>query len=286
METRQHEATTSNPLAKHFRQPNIYIQLPSQGQYWPPAALNLPVNGEIGILPMTTKDEIVLKTPDALINGQGVVNVIHSCCPSIKDAWNMPSIDADAVLIAIRIASYGKQMDFKSKCPYCNHEGEYAIDLTVLLAGIQSPDYSRTLYINGMKIKFKPQPYSSVNKTNMIAFEEQQLLRSLSAYADNPNEAKTQFDLHLAKVLELNTALITSSIESITLDDGTIVTQTQYIEEFLRNAETQVVKDIRQYLTDLAKVAGIKPIDVSCNGEACDRQFPIALTFDYASFFG
>jgi hypothetical protein len=62
---------------------------------------------------MTTKDEITLKTPDALLNGQGVVNVIESCCPAIKDAWAMPSIDVDATLIAIRIASYGNQMDLR-----------------------------------------------------------------------------------------------------------------------------------------------------------------------------
>jgi hypothetical protein len=73
--------TNSNPLAKHFRQPAIYLRLPSQGQYWPENAITLPVTGELPVYPMTTKDEITLRTPDALINGTGVVSVIESCIP-------------------------------------------------------------------------------------------------------------------------------------------------------------------------------------------------------------
>ena len=102
---------SANPLAKHFRQPAIYMKLPSQGRFWPSEALNLPATGAIPVYPMTAKDEIVLRTPDALMNGQGIIDVIQSCCPNIVDAWRMPSIDVDAVLVAIRIASYGNQMD-------------------------------------------------------------------------------------------------------------------------------------------------------------------------------
>jgi hypothetical protein len=53
---------STNPLAKHFRQASIYFKLPSGGQYWPPGSLDLPPNSEIGVMSMTTKDEITLKT--------------------------------------------------------------------------------------------------------------------------------------------------------------------------------------------------------------------------------
>ena len=100
----------SNPLAKHFRQPALYVKLTSNGSFWPDGSLDLPVTGEIPIYPMTTKDEITLRTPDALINGTSVVKVIESCAPNIKDAWKMPTVDVDSTLIAIRIASYGPKM--------------------------------------------------------------------------------------------------------------------------------------------------------------------------------
>jgi len=50
----------SNPLSGHFRQPSIFLKLPSEGRYWQPNSINLPANGEVGIMAMTTKDEIML----------------------------------------------------------------------------------------------------------------------------------------------------------------------------------------------------------------------------------
>ena len=90
---------SNNPLQKHFRQPAVYLRLPAGGRFWDSKALEMPESMEIPIYPMTIKDEITIKTPDALMNGQGVVDVIHSCCPSIKNAWATPSVDLDAIFI-------------------------------------------------------------------------------------------------------------------------------------------------------------------------------------------
>ena len=93
-----------NPLASIMRQPKIYISLPSKGQYWPPDSLKVSDNQEYPVYSMTAKDELLLKTPDALLNGQAVVDVLESCVPNIVNAWDCPQIDLDALLIAIRIA--------------------------------------------------------------------------------------------------------------------------------------------------------------------------------------
>ena len=276
---------STNPLAKHFRQPSIYFKLPSGGQYWPKGSLDLPPNGEIGVMSMTTKDEITLKTPDALLNGQGVVDVIHSCCPAVKDAWKMPSIDVDAALIAIRIASYGNQMDFSAKCPHCTQSNEYAIDLGKSLISITPPDYTIPLSVDGLKIRVHPQPYFSMNKTNMIAFEEQQIMRSLAGLEDNPEEAKVKFDLHIAKVIELNIALLANSTKSVETESGDLVTDPDHITEFYNNADNRIIKKVQGYLAELNEKAAIKPVDVTCLTEECKKEFPVNITFDYASFF-
>lgn len=285
MEETTTAVASTNPLAKHFRQPAIYFKLPSRGRYWPTTALNLPPNGELGVMSMTTKDEITLKTPDALLNGQGVVNVIESCCPSIKDAWAMPSIDVDAALIAVRIASYGNQMDFTAKCPHCDQSHDYAIDLSLTLASITTPDYSIPLAVDGLKIHVHPQPYFSLNKTNMIAFEEQQILRSLSGLEDDPQGAKEKFDQHMSKVIELNIALLANSTKSIETADGTLVADPDHITEFYNNADTKIIKKVQGYLTELGEKAAIKPVDVTCLNGECLKGFPVNITFDYASFF-
>ena len=275
-----------NPLSKHFRQPSIYFKLPSSGKYWADGSLTMPETGEIGVMPLTTRDEITLKTPDALLNGQGVVDVIQSCCPDIKDAWAMPSIDVDATLIAIRIASYGNQMDFGTTCPHCKTEQDHALDLGQTLSSIDPPSYDVPLVINGLRIKVHPQPYFALNKTNMIAFEEQQIVRSLQGLENDTQEAKKRFDEHLAKIIDLNINLLSSSTESIETADGTIVTNPEHIQEFYNNADTKVIRKLQEYLNELNVKSGIKPLDVTCTEEECGKEYPVNITFDYASFFG
>ena len=276
---------SANPLAKHFRQPSIFIKLPSSGAYWPQGAIDLPVTGEIGVMSLTTKDEITLRTPDALMNGQGVVSVIESCCPNIHDAWLMPSLDVDAVLIAIRIASYGNQMDFSTSCPHCGESHEYAINLGNLLDTIEVPNYDTVFSTNGLRIKFKPQSYAELNKTNLIAFEEQQILRALSEMLDSPDRAKLDFDVHLTKVIELNTNLLTTSTEYIETADGQKVADYHLLFEFYANADSRQIKTIQGFITELNANKGLKPVPVNCLNEACGKEFPVSITFDYASFF-
>lgn len=273
---------SQNPLAKHFRQPAIYLKLPSQGSYWADGTLELAVSGEIGILPMSTKDEITLKTPDALINGQGVVSVIESCCPNIKDAWAAPSIDVDSILISIRIASYGNNMDVESVCPHCGETSEYAINLGNVLQSIKLPAYQKKVEVENLKIKLKPAPYYAVNKANQIAFEEQQIIKSLSGMLDDA-EASAEFDKHLAKLITLSIENLSFSTDYIELDDGTIVNNPKHIAEFYQNCDTKVIKEIRSTLAEFDKDGSIKSIPVNCT--SCSKEFLIDLTFDYASFF-
>lgn len=285
MEINNQQNTAQNPLSKHFRQPAIYFKLPSGGKYWKDGSLSLSATGEVGVMPMTTKDEITLKTPDALLNGQGVVSVVQSCCPEIHNAWEMPATDVDATLIAIRIASYGNQMDFSATCPHCETSNDYAIDLGNTLSSIQEPNYTESITVEGLSVKIKPQNYAEVNRANMIAFEEQQILRSIGDMADNPQEAKERFDTHLKNIIDLNVNTLASQTESITTEDGQVVTDLAFITEFYNNATNKTIKTIQEYVNKLNVNGGVKPVDVNCNNEECGKEFPITITFDYASFF-
>ena len=272
-----------NPLTKHFRQPSVYLKLPSHGSFWPEGSIDLPMNGEVGILPMSTKDEITLRTPDALLNGQGVVSVVESCCPSVKNAWLMPSIDVDAIVIAIRIASYGNEMEFGTTCPNCSESNDYVIDLGNILGNISAPNFNKKVEVNNLKIKLKPQTYANLNKASTIQFEEQQLLRTVRDLGENPEESKALFDQQLAKLIDLNVLLLASSTEYIELEDSTIVQDQSFIEEFYKNCDTQVTKIVRTELDKISVDGGLTPIEVSC--PSCQHQFPVTIEFDYSSFF-
>ena len=206
---------SQNPLIKHFRRPAIYVKLPSNGAFWPDGTLELTATGDLAILPMTTKDEITIRTPDALLNGTGVVDVIQSCVPSIKDAWKMPSTDVDAVLIAIRIASYSSSMEVETICPHCQDENTYSIDLNNVLQAIKSPNYNETLTVDGLIFKFKPQQYFEANKANLVNFEEQKILNTVSDTELSDEDRSKRFIDHLNRLVELNAQIYVDSTEYI-----------------------------------------------------------------------
>jgi hypothetical protein len=272
-----------NPLSKYFRQPAIYMKLPSAGRYWAEGSVELPVTGEIPVYPMTAKDEVTLRTPDALMNGAGVVDVIQSCCPSIKDGWKMPSVDLDATLIGIRIASYGHEMAIDSKCPHCGEENNHALDLRNILGEISCPDYSKKIKAGDLHITVKPQPFFNVNQQNSVSFEEQRLLEAVNK-ADLSEEDKiTRINESMSRLLKISVDNITNSTESIETTDGTVVTDRNFIGEFYNNADGSVIRAIQKRLGEINEEASIRNRKVVCT--SCTEQFEIPLEFDYANFF-
>lgn len=277
------DAKPINPLMAHFRQPAIYFSLPSLGQFWT-AGLNMPESGELPVYPMTARDEITLRTPDALLNGQGVVDVIHSCCPNITDAWQMPSIDVDATLIAVRIASYGNDMDFDSKCPHCNEENRFSADLGGILSRINTPDYSQKVAVNDLRIKLQPQKYFSVNATGRISYEEQRVLATLGDTNITDEVRVAEYKKHMARIIDLQTRTLSDSTEYIEIPaTNTVVNNPEHIYEFYQNCDAEICKAVRERLEAINAVSAIPPLETNC--QSCEKPYTVPLVFDYASFF-
>ena len=162
-----------NPLAKHFRQPSIYIKLPSEGVWYDDSVITLPENGEIPVYPMTALDEITYRTADALFNGEAVVTVIKSCIPLFKDASRISTQDLDTVLIAIRLATYGHEMEFTSRCPECEEQNDLALDLREIMERIRKADFTKPVVFGDVEIHFKPLTFKEQNDNNTAQFEDQ-----------------------------------------------------------------------------------------------------------------
>jgi hypothetical protein len=273
----------NNPLFKHFRQPALYLKLPSQGRFWPDAAIDLPVTGEIPVYPMTVKDEITLKTPDALMNGVGVIETIQSCCPNIKDAWKMPIIDLDAVLIAMRLASYGHDMDITTTCRNCSSENDNTVDLRMILDRLQVPEF-QSERIENLTFKFKPQAFEHNNKINLIQYEQQRLIDAVTNSSLSDEEKKAQFDEIFPRLTDLSVTTVVNNIESITLDDGSQVVEEHYIKEFLFNCERSVYTEIKNKIDNIIKQLQIEPMEIACS--ECQTVYQADLNFNQTNFFG
>lgn len=274
---------TLNPLKQFFRQPAIYIRLPSGGEFWPQGALELPQNGELPVYPMTAMDEITYRTPDALFNGQAVINVIQSCIPNIKNAWHIPHVDLNAILVAIRMASYGNKIEIASTCPSCQHSDEYQLDLQNVLDNVQVPDYANTAKYGDLEVMFKPMSYEEQNQNNSVQFEQQQLIRNIPA-SDLADEEKLRRMADVMKrIAELTVIAMRDSIAGIRTPTA-FVTEPSHIEEFLNNCDRQMFTTIRDKVIELKQTSELKPVKLEC--QECHHQYEQSLTLDMTSFFG
>jgi hypothetical protein len=278
------EKATNNPLFKHFRQPAIYLKLPSQGRFYPDGSLQISVTGDIPIYPMTVKDELTLKTPDALMNGEGMAAVIRSCCPTILDPWQIPAVDLDAIFIAIRLASYGTGMDVNTSCPKCKEENEHTINLTTVLENISMADYTEQPKIDNLIFKFKPQSYKDVNKINIATFEERRLVNNILDSEIADEEKKRLFDDSFKKINDLNISMIIDCIDSITVE-GKSVSDPAMLREFLDNCSRQTYTDIKDKIQEIMNRNKVKPIKVVCTNADCATEYETAIEFDQANFF-
>jgi hypothetical protein len=272
----------SNPLSQYFRQPSIYIKLPSQGQNYPAGTLIMPANGELPVYPMTAIDEITYRTPDALFNGQATVNVIQSCVPSILDAWAVPSIDLDTILIAIRIASYGHDMEFATTCPACNDTSERTIDLRTMLDALRAPDYAAHVSHGDLSIYFRPLNYKNLNDNSALQYEQQKLLQVIPDSTISEADKMTALTQAFKSLTEITIRSLAISITAIKTPQA-LVSEPAHIEEFLKNCERDLFNQIRDHVLRLREQSELQPLKLECT--ACNHQYQQALTLDMASFF-
>ena len=278
-------SNATNPLSKHFRQPVLYVKLPSQGRWYPPGTVDLPVTGEVPIYAMTAKDEITMKTPDALMNGTSTVHVIESCCPAIKNAWDMPSVDMDTLLISIRIATYGKDMEFSTVCPHCQTKNEQLLDLVQLMGKIQLADWQKPVAHENLEILLKPQSYQDYNKNNLVNFEEQRLMQVVTDDNLDDNEKTQRFDEIFQRLIGSSIEQISKSIAGIRLEDGTVVDNPTYIKEFLDNCDRSVWQSIKARLDEIREQNRWNDITITCENDKCGKTFVTPFVFEQTNFF-
>ena len=272
----------NNPLKQYFRQPAIYIKLPSQGRNYPPETLTMPPTGELPVYPMTAIDEITYRTPDALYNGQATVNVIQSCIPDIKDAWAIPSTDIDTLLIAIRIATHGHSMDFNTVCPACQYESEQTMDLRTVLDSIHIADYDKTIQAGDMEIFFKPLSYRHVNNNNQMQYENQKLLQMLPDAGIPDAEKMSALSDALKKITDITVVALAQSI-SVVKTPQALVSEPEFIEEMLKNCNSKLFNQIRDFIIDLKASSEMQPLKLVCS--ECAHNYEQNITLDMSSFF-
>jgi hypothetical protein len=275
--------TPNNPLRQYFRQPSIYIRLPSGGKFYPEGALNMPPNGELPVLPMTAVDEITYRTPDALFNGSAMVSVIQSCIPDIRNAWEIPAMDVDTILVGIRVASYGHDMELGTSCPKCNHEFEVGVDLRQVLDQIRAPNYELSVNHGDLEFYFKPMNYKNLNDNNQSQFDQQKMLSMLPDSELPDADKMSAISDALRKITAMTVDALCQSIAAVKTPTA-LVTETEYIRELMQNCDRKVFNSVRDHIISLKGQAELQPLKLSC--PECKNEYTQTFTLDMTSFFG
>ena len=281
----------TNPLGQYYRQPQIYIKLPSGGRYYPKEVFTPTETGEIPILPMTAKDEMAFKTPDAMINGQSTVDVIKSCVPNLLDPWKMVNYDTDAVLLAIRIATYGETMDITFRVPGLDEQQQHTMNLPSLLEDLGRIEIAdSTTTSKGFKVDIQPLDYKTLTKIQIARFEQQKMYGTIDSSSMTEEQKQTAFAKSFETLNTVNFSLLIDSIKSITTPKGDTVVDRAQIIEFCNNSDTKTITEIQEKLSELRLQAQIAPLKIKTTEEQIKKgapaSFEVPVTFDNSNFFG
>lgn len=276
-------AAPVNPLAGYYRQPKVYLRLPSRGKWYAQGTLDVSTDGQYPVYAMTAKDELMYKTPDALMNGAATTEVIKSCVPAIKEPWNMPTLDVDACLVAIRIATYGDKMEITTHCPKCKEEQNYDYVLNDHLERISGFEFPEQYAIGDLTFSLKPYTYKEVTSKQLQQMEQERIFNIVNSETMTEEEKLEKFGSSFIKLTEMTVAVVIHSISAITTPQGT-VNDRQMISDFIQNADKEIFKKLSEHLQGIAKGLELKTKKVKCGD--CEHEFEVALSMDQANFFG
>lgn len=287
----QAPVSKNNPLAGFMRQPKIYIKLPSGGIYWAPKSLEPTETGEFPVFSMTAKDELMFKTPDALLNGQAVVEVIQSCVPNIKNAWMIPTIDLDTILIAIRLATYGERMSFTTKIPVTNEDFEFDADLRQLLdQQYNLITWEEQISVNDdLTVYVRPLTYKHMTQVSIKSFETNRILNMVNDDSIADEKKLEIFNSSFANLTQVTVDLLADSIFKIAVQDTEVV-DPRHIKEFIANADKDVFETIKKHIDKLKEQNTAKPFVIRTSPEqqadGAPETFEIPINFNNSDFFG
>ena len=231
-----------------------------------------------------------MKTPDALLNGQATVDVIQSCMPNIKDAWKVPSIDLDAILVAIRMATYGEMLDVTTVIPGLEEEKSYEADLRVVLDKLLNATFDPVCKVNDdLELRLRPLTYQEFTKNSIRSTEEQRIIRIVNDDSMDDDDKLTKFAASFRKLTEITINMVSKGIESVITAEG-VVTDPEFIQEFVDNADKEILKSIIAHLDVQKQKFNIEPFKVQSTPEEVEAgappMFEVPITLDGSNFFG
>jgi hypothetical protein len=278
---------TNNPLEKYFRAPSTYVRLPSANSKY----INDDLvtydndNNELAVYPMTAKDEMMFRNPDALIAGNAVTSVIQSCVPGVKKPKKLLKNDIDFLLAVIKNVSY-EAYDIEVPCPKCEHINQYSLDISELVERVDQLDEVYPVNLsNGLTVFVSPFRYETTLKVLAVGFESNKFIGALTSDADELERLHHISEI-IQRMAELNQEVMVDTIIKIVSEqDGIDVSDKKQIDEFLRNARRDDAELIYNEVNRISEIGLMRTMEATCQNEECLHEWEAAISFDPVAFF-
>ena len=282
--------TAKTTLQDFYRTPKLYIQLPSGGKFYDEDVIEWPETNELPVLAMSPKDDLIVRNPDALLNGDAVIRLVKSCIPCIKQPENIIAPDMELILVAIRAASEKDGMlTIEHTCAECEHEMAFEIDLTVAVTDFESiAELSEFSLSNGLTIAVKPANYLFSIQTAKAMIEQANLLGKITNddYVNKEEERIKNIGQAFDKMAQFNYSVLLNSIRYVAIpgeDTDEKVDDREEITDFINNVDAKIGKEIESVVTSINNGGINKVHTAAC--EECEAEFEVPIDFDPVSFF-
>jgi hypothetical protein len=278
----------ANPLAQYYRRPGTYVRLPSSGRFYskPPKFSD---TGELAVFPMTAKDELILKNPDALFNGEAIKQVVASVCPDIPDVNEIPAADLDMILVAMRMTSYGDDMGLSIShgCDESNgREQSITVSLGSIVASLRPIPSDVGIVKLGSGITVALRPYNLHDQSRLLRMQFN-TMRQIQANEENKllsTEDRTRIATEqYNSMVELAQQLLTGCVEKVSTPDGVEVTDRKHIADWVKNLDRASVDRLDQELKRFQEFGIIREVTTKC--DYCGTDYKTDMLFDPTSFF-
>jgi hypothetical protein len=195
----------------------------------------------------------------------------------------VPSLDVDAILCAIRIATYGVEMDVQVTCPKCATVNDAVVDLRTVLDNLNKIQFNKSVEIdNTMLVHLKPMNYDQITKTALKAFEHQRIFSIINDETMKEEDKIRLFQESFVKLTDLTIDTAVSCIDRIESTSGT-TDNPVFIKEFLSKADKNVFKVINDAINKTQESGTLSSFHSNC--QKCQNEWDVSLTLDQSDFF-
>jgi hypothetical protein len=277
-------AESDNPLSKYFRLPGLSVSLPTGGAYFPAGAIELDDAGEVAVYPMRAADEMLLASPDALMNNSAIISLIRSCVPAIKRPEFVSSPDLDVLLVAIRVASNGETMEIQLECPECKKPNTFEVDLPAVLGTMTKVPAVNPLRLSDEVVVYlRPHNMATQGKILISAFRETRAAQAIALDETLSEEEKgARLSVVMERLTDMNLFGLANSVVKVVVP-GYEVTNVEHIKQFLGETDKGTLNRLRDELERINSLGIDKTVPAAC--VHCAHEWEGAIEFNPATFF-